>query len=192
MPPVASGAVGARYIAHLRSYLDRLERWPDLDIATRRITATIQSGKKVYFYGVGHIFPHIVAPPDRDHTMTVLDAHYFDLESAVVAKGQPGDLLFLLCMPEFEDKTVTSALEKGIEVIAMSTTHPPKSIQGHEKFHWIAAPWPMTDGCVEIPGYDIPILAVSGVMHPVIYYAVRSQVDFELAVARHQAAPVGE
>ncbi len=192
VPPVAAGTVGASYIAHLRSYLDRLERWPDLELAVRRIAAAIQRGKKVYFYGVGHMFPHVVARSQREHTMTVMDAHYFDLEKAILEAGQPGDVLFLLCMPAFEDKTVTSALEKGIEVIAMSTTQPPEAIQSHENLHWIAAPWPTADGCVEIPGYDIPVLAVSGVMHSVIYYAVRSQVDFELAVAGRQPVPAGE
>ena len=192
VPPVTAGIVGAKYIAHLRSYLDRLERWPDLKTTVGRIVATIKSGKKVYFYSVGHMFPHVVPTSQRQRTMRVMDAHYFKLEESVLNICEPGDLLFLLCMPAFEDKTVTSALGKGIQVVAMSTAQPPEAIQDKESFHWIAAPWPITDGCVEIPGYDIPVLAVTGVMHSVIYYAVRSQVEFEMGLAAAEPVAAGE
>ena len=192
VPPLAAGTVGTRYIAHLRSYLDRLEKWPDVNAAVRRITAAVRRGAKAYFYSVGHVFPHEVLPRMRQHPLKVMDAHYLELESAVLKQCQPGDVLLLMCMPAFEDETVASALDKGIEVIAMSSAQPPKAIQDDKNFHWIAAPWPLTDGCVEIPGYDVPILAVTGVMHGVTYYAVRSQVLYELALPASESTPGGQ
>ena len=37
--------------------------------------------------------------------------------------------------------------------------------------------WPLADGCVAIPGYDIPILPASGVIQAAIYWAIASERD---------------
>ena len=180
--PLPAEWVGRRYIGHLRSYLDRLERWPDLREAAERITAKLQQGRKVYFFSIGHMFPHEAPPDERAGPLTVMEAGHAQRVEAVQRVGQPGDMLFLLCMPTFDDEMVGAALGKGMEVIAVSGAPPPTALEQEKDLYWIAAPWPITDGCVEIPGYDMAILPVTGVMNAAIYYSVRSQVEYELAL----------
>ena len=183
VPPLSAGWVGGRYIAHLRSYLDRLETWPDLWEAAGKIAARLRQGKKVYVLAVGHNFPFIVPPNERAHPLTIINRPYVPLPELLEPVGVGGDILFLLCMPTFEDEIVAAALGKGMEVIVVSATPPPTAQEQEENLFWIASPWPITDGCVEIPGYDMPILPVTGVMNAVIYYSVRSQVEYELALS---------
>lgn len=40
---------------------------------------------------------------------------------------------------------------------------------------YINPAWPLTDGCVTVPGYDIPILPASGVVQAAIYWAIASE-----------------
>jgi hypothetical protein len=88
-----------------------------------------------------------------------------------------GDMLFLLGMPTYPKREVEDALARGMSVIVMCTEDPHLTPAQAEQVHWIRAPWPIEDGVVRIPGYDIPILPVTGVMNTLIYYAVRSEVQ---------------
>ena len=40
---------------------------------------------------------------------------------------------------------------------------------------YIDPAWPLTDGCVTVPGYDIPILPASGVIQAAIYWTIVSE-----------------
>ena len=40
---------------------------------------------------------------------------------------------------------------------------------------YINPAWPLTDGCVTVPGYDIPILPASGVVQAAIYWTIASE-----------------
>ena len=180
VPPVPAGVIGTRYIAYLRACVDRLAQWPALDEAVGRITAKLREGKKVYVFSVGHSFPHVVPLAERDGPLTVISKSHSQMEKTG-SGGQAGDLLLLLCMPTYTEEFVTAALETGMDVIAVSGSPPPLAHRGNKHLYWIAVPWPMGDGCVHIPGYDIAILPVTGVMNAVIYYAVRSQVTHDLS-----------
>ena len=180
VPPLPAGSIGRRYIAHLRGCLDRLEQWPALGEAVGRITAKLREGKKVYVFSVGHSFPHEVPRAERARPLTVIEKRHSQMEKTG-SGGQAGDLLLLLCMPTYTEEFVTAALRTGMDVIAVSGSPPPRSHRGHKHLYWIPARWPMGDGCVSVPGYDITILPVTGVMNAVIYYAVRSQVICDLA-----------
>lgn len=35
--------------------------------------------------------------------------------------------------------------------------------------------WPLTDACVRVPGYDVPILPASGVFQAAIYWALADE-----------------
>jgi hypothetical protein len=40
---------------------------------------------------------------------------------------------------------------------------------------YIDPAWPIADGCVTVPGYDIPILPASGVIQAAIYWTLASE-----------------
>jgi len=187
VPPVEPEVIGRTYISRLRSYLDRLENWPDLGEISDRIAARIRAGKTVHFFFIGHIFPRIVPEDQRDYLLKLLSSRFSDRVRALEEKGHEGDMLFLLCMPTYDDRLVGMALNKGMDVIVASTAPPIRAHQGKDEVRWLAAPWPIEDGCVEIPGYDMPILPATGIMNSVIYYAVLAQVQHNLAEAEKDA-----
>ena len=84
-------------------------------------------------------------------------------------------------MPTYEAEYVQRAKEKGMNIVVMSTEPPDVSDANAEGFLWIPARWPIEDGAVELPGYDIRILPVTGLMNGVIFYALRSEVQYRLA-----------
>jgi hypothetical protein len=76
-----------------------------------------------------------------------------------------------------------------VDVIIMTTERPNEPETGTARLEWIPAPWPIGDGSVEIPGYDIPVLPVSGIMNGVIFYMLRSEVQYRLARHRSKSPP---
>ena len=41
----------------------------------------------------------------------------------------------------------------------------------------IAPHWPLEDGCITVPGYDIPILPASAIAQTAIYWSILQQLS---------------
>ena len=80
-------------------------------------------------------------------------------------------------------------MARGVDVIIMTTERPNETETGTARLEWIPAPWPIGDGSVEIPDYDIRVLPVSGIMNGVIFYMLRSEVQYRLARYRANFPP---
>ena len=183
VPPIKAGVVANQYLDHLEWHLDALEgpSRPYMDRAAEQAVATIRDGKEVYALLIGHAFPWDVPKSEWNGTITILRTMWKSQMEPVEKEGGEGDLFILLCMPTYEAEYVQRAKEKGMNIVVMSTEPPDVSDANAEGFLWIPARWPIEDGAVELPGYDIRILPVTGIMNGVIFHALRSEVQYRLA-----------
>jgi len=55
------------------------------------------------------------------------------------------------------------------------SVQPAKPTEVKDHIIYIDPHWPLPDGCVEVPGYDVAILPASGVMDGAIYWAMTAQ-----------------
>lgn len=179
VPAVRPGYVAAQYLKAMDSYTALLKGrlWSEMDRIVQQTIATLRAGHKVYFLGIGHAFPYEAPRKEWNDVFVMLGPEYSGHMRPFTKNAGAGDMLFLLGMPTYPKREVEDALAKGMSVIVMCTEDPHLTPAQAEQVHWIRAPWPIEDGVVRIPGYDIPILPVTGVMNTLIYYAVRSEVQ---------------
>jgi hypothetical protein len=90
------------------------------------------------------------------------------------------DLVIVFGMPTYPAVRAQYAALNGLNIIILSTEEPtdrgPENYST-DRFLWIEMPWPLEDGAIDIPGYDIKVLPVSGVMNVALYYAVRLELE---------------
>ena len=155
--------------------------WPAMAHIAEEAATTIRNGRRVFIELIGHIFPTQVPAAERDDLLVVLGPRWRKLPTQRLfdRQGTRGDLLIVLGMPTFPAAHVQAGLDKGMSVIATSTDQPPKHLVS-ERLHWIRMPWPRGDGAVRLPGYDVQILPVTGVVNALVYYAVKAEVRARL------------
>jgi hypothetical protein len=180
VPAIQPGYVTARYLKAMRAYTKLLEGRlrPELDYVVQQTLATLRAGHKAYFLGIGHALPYEAPREEWNDVFVMLEPGWFG-KTAPAGKDE-GNLLFLLGMPTYPRNDVEAALARGMSVIVMCTENPRLTAEQAKRVRWIRAPWPLEDGVVRLPGYDIPILPVTGVMNSLIYYAVRSEAQWRM------------
>ncbi len=59
--------------------------------------------------------------------------------------------------------------------LVYTDVQPGKPAEPSDNILFIAPAWPLADGCVKVPGYDVPILPASGVVQAAIYWTIASK-----------------
>ncbi|MFA5865691.1 MAG: hypothetical protein WC975_13540 [Phycisphaerae bacterium] len=124
---------------------------------------------KVHILVLGHMFPQHFQDsrcPQKGYFSSGLHTTRFaDL------KGNPRLVLFVGYQYAPQPLADQSA---GMHFkMVYSTVQPAKPANN---VLYINPHWPLADGCVKVPGYDIPILPASGVIDAAIYWAILAQV----------------
>ena len=73
-------------------------------------------------------------------------------------------------------KLVDQAKAMGVKLVYFDV-QPAQPPEPASNILYIDPAWPLTDGCVTVPGYDIPILPASGVVQAAIYWTIASARD---------------
>jgi hypothetical protein len=83
-----------------------------------------------------------------------------------------GDVYLLLGYQSNEDATAAAANALGARTIFITST-PSGPLQRSSPRHVYVNPhWPLTDGCLELPGYDVKACPLSAVLGLSCYYAI--------------------
>ncbi len=90
---------------------------------------------------------------------------------------QPGadDLMILFAMPTYPEEKARFADENGIHLILLSSEEPTDRQPDEyntDRFLWLETPWPLEDGAIEIPGYDINVLPVTGFTNIALFWTI--------------------
>ncbi|MBI3987126.1 MAG: hypothetical protein HY343_09410 [Lentisphaerae bacterium] len=179
VPPVSAGVVAGAYLDFLEGCLDELERGmrPSLEKAVQRTSAVLRNHGKAYVYALGHCFPLVVPKQQWHDGLIAVGPEWMGLRDEFKREAGEGDAFLILGMPLYPAKDVAAGRAKKMSIMAMSMEKPDVPAFETPDFLWMHAPWPVEDGAVRLPGYDINILPVTGVMNTLIYYMIRSELE---------------
>jgi hypothetical protein len=171
--PIGPGVLG-------REYLDQIDRML-ASVSKTQMPKILQAAK---WWGsvpkasattlvTSHMFPRHGRDP---RTVPICDF-------VAVPAGENKDLLDASRPPPFvlylgyqfaHQKLVDQAKAMGVKLV-YSDVQPCQPPEPASNILYIDPAWPLTDGCVTVPGYDIPILPASGVVQAAIYWTIASE-----------------
>jgi hypothetical protein len=171
IPPIKSRVLGGRYLDEIEGILTKLNQaqlpqicqaaqwWGRATSATTLVT--------------GHMFPRHAQDPRAPRVSDVVAAPAWE-DRGLVDPGHPPSFILYLGYQFAPQKLVEQAKATGMKLVYtdVQPARPPEPA-GH--ILYIDPGWPLTDGCVAVPGYDIPILPASGVAQAAIYWSIASE-----------------
>ncbi len=186
IPPLEPGFMGGRYLDILDGYLAAYAdtSFSDIQRIVDRAVRVKAAGGTVFFASIGHTFPSEVPSKERSRGAMHVISQGWNRDDYTGPGPGTEDLMIVLGMPTFPAARAAFAAENDIELVMLSTEKPtdrgPESYDTN-RFLWLETPWPMEDGAVEIPGYDIKVLPVTGFMNGVLYYTIKAELEQRLA-----------
>jgi len=187
VPPLEPGRLAGEYIGLIDAYLADYSgpRLPELEKIVDRAVEVTHAGGTVFFTAIGHTFPAEVPEKDRLSGAIRVIAQNWDSDDYSGPGPGPADLMIVFGMPTYPASRAEFAREHGLNLVLLSSEAP--TDRGPEEYEtdrylWLRTPWPLEDGAVEIPGYDIKVLPVSGVMNIALYHAVRLELESRLGI----------
>jgi hypothetical protein len=88
--------------------------------------------------------------------------------------ANPPDFVFYLGYQFAPQKLLAQAKTTRVKLV-YTDVQPGQPPEPSDNILYIAPTWPLTDACVNVPGYDIPILPASGVVQAAIYWTIVSK-----------------
>jgi len=166
VPRITPGVLGGRYIDTVSAMLKRIEKEQrkNVDRARAWVRAARAADKRLIMYSMGHMFPDEISDtaigklfesaawdagfrhptPEDDYSAGDFIAH-------VGYQHPPCDLL-------------RKARAAGARVVYVCL-RPDRDFARDRNVVWIDPMWDWADACVPLEGYDIPLLAASGVIN---------------------------
>lgn len=173
-PPVPPGVLGRRFADTVSAMLRRVEaeQRPNLEKAARWAREAKSGGHNLYMYSMGHLFPDEVGK-------TAIGAMF---KSAVWNAGfrnspppehsyHPGDFAVHVGYQHPPSLLLERITNAGGKAAYMSVLWD-RDYAGNPGVVYIDPMWDWADACVTLEGYDVPILAASGVLHGAIAWEI--------------------
>ncbi len=120
----------------------------------------------------GHIFPAHGQDPRTIHICDFVRVPAREDKSLLAAN--PPEFVLYLGYQFAPQKLLNKAQPAGIKLV-YTDVQPGQPAEPSENILYIAPAWPLTDACVNVPGYDIPILPASGVVQAAIYWTIAAK-----------------
>lgn len=178
--PIAPGVLGGAYLDRLTTILRRMsgqlrQSGAGMD-QLRRVAQLMQpDGPPALGLVIGHMFPGHFQDPRAPQPMRFLSVR----EDATLEAGDRGRFVFYLGYQKAPVNLIEQAMAEGFRLIYVSVT-PHDPAEPASSITYIDPGWPITDACVNIQGYDIPVLPVSGVVNAVIYWSILAEATSSL------------
>jgi hypothetical protein len=164
--PVAAGVLGNEYLDRITKMLSKVEH-DDLDEIRqtgRWIGASHSQDCGLQF--VGHIFPDHIRDPRAAQPIRT-----------IAGEADPTPIKPVLVHISYQrppQELINKARREHTRLFCCSVLRGEGGIAENSLY---ANPhWPLEDGCVAVPGYDVPILPASGVIQATIYWSIVAEV----------------
>ena len=168
--PVVAGVLGKAYLTEIRNILKSVRK---NEIHAIKQTADIWKrypSDKVLIVGTGHLFPYNLKDPRAPQRgIAIQGNHEEEINDDLVI---PDFVLFVGY--QFPPELLLEQMREIPFKMVYFTVKPGKQNKSAIYFN---PRWPMTDSCVKVPGYDVPICPSSGVIDAVIYWAIMAQME---------------
>lgn len=168
--PIAPGVLGKEYLDQIQGMLAKIQKTELPKI--NRAAEWRRKAKSSTTLFTGHMFP-----------MHGQDPRVIGIGDFVRAPAWENKDLLGMRSPEFvfylgyqfaPQKLLDQARAKGFKLV-YTDVQPGEPVEASDNILYIAPAWPLADGCVTVPGYDVPILPASGVIQAGIYWAIASR-----------------
>ena len=170
--PIKPGTLGGAYLDVIRKSIKK--------IRTNEITKIARSGsqmrtsaktKKPLILSVGHMFPDHFNDP---RTPQGIVTRRCSVKKSPELTDNALRYVLYVGYQKAPKILIESARQKKIPLTYISVQNV-KTSGVESPLIYIKPYWPITDNCVSISGYDIPILPASGVLDASIYWAIRAE-----------------
>ena len=166
--PIGAGVLGREYVDQIQRMLSSINetQMPKILEAARWWN---QAASAMTLF-TGHMFPSHAQDP------RAIPASLF----AAVPAGEDRELLETDNPPEFvlylgyqlaPQRLLVQARTLGVNLV-YSDVLPAQPPEPSGNILYIDPAWPLADGCVTVPGYDVPILPASGVVQAALYWTI--------------------
>jgi len=179
-PPKAErGQMARAYLKDVRTALTTVRR--DEAKSLRRAAAWLldasKSGRNVVRNFMGHLAP-LEAGTSGDVAFFTTMVHSTGNEGAAWIRQNlhEGDVYFFLGYQQNEDGMAMAASQAGARSIFFTAKRPGPQVANDPQHLDINPHWPMTDACLELPGYDVKACPLTGVLGLTYYFAICAEV----------------
>lgn len=174
VPAVAPGVLGNAYCDAVGGMLKRVEAEDrdELDLAGKWCAEAKAQGKKLFMYSMGHLFPDEVGKTEigKVFASAVWNAG-FRLSPGPDDAYAAGDAIVHIGYQHPPRELLRKATPAGAKVAYVSVMADRDFVKGDEAV-WIDPMWPWVDACVTLEGYEVPVLASSGIVNGAIAWEV--------------------
>ena len=132
------------------------------------------NGHQVQVEYLGHMFPSELQGPGRPDWQV---AQKYRIDATMPDNLNKGDVVLFLQYQVFPYEFTTALQAKGIQSIITSAQKPLDHWAADADIVYINPFWEVQDAVVNVPGYDIDILPISGVMQSVVYWQLAGMVE---------------
>ena len=121
----------------------------------------------------GHMFPRHAQDPRSAAPSTLIAVSAWGDKDLLDASHPPQFVLYL-GYQSAPERLLRQAKATGVKLV-YSDVQPADPLEPASNILYLDPAWPLTDGCVTIAGYDVPILPASGVVQAAIYWTIVSE-----------------
>jgi uncharacterized phosphosugar-binding protein len=176
--PVAPGRYARQFLGQVGDGLRAVEagEMEEIRRAGRWIREAKTAGRQVVRHFEGHLPPCEVGRPGDPDCFTGLSTA--DGEAAVKwvrANLHAGDVYLLLGYQQNEDALSLAANAAGARTIFLTSRGPGKEQSQNAGHLYVDPHWPLTDACLDLPGYDVKACPLSAILGLSIYYAISAE-----------------
>ena len=169
--PIPAAVLGREYLSQIERMLAKIgdtqmprilqaaKWWGQATSATTLVT--------------GHMFP-THAQDARSLPSGIFAAVPAWEDKDLLDAGHPPQFVLCLGYQFAPRRLVDQAKAMGVRLV-YSDVQPTQPPEPANNILYIDPAWPLADGCVTIPGYDVPILPASGVVQAAIYWTIASK-----------------
>lgn len=171
--PIAAGVLGREYLDQLERMLAKIDRTqlPQL-LQAAKWWSEVPKPAAITLV-TGHLFPRHAQDPRALPLCDFAAVPAWENKDLLEAAHPPRFVLYLgyQLAPQ---KLLAQADALGLKVV-YSDVQPAQPPQPAGNILYIDPAWPLADGCVTVPGYDVPILPASGVIQAALYWTIASE-----------------
>lgn len=174
VPPVAHGVIGNRFVDIITGMLRRIMREESGELAKAGAWAHAahESGKSLFMYSMGHLFPDEVGKTAIGEMFksAVYNAGFRRSPMPEDAYGN-GDVIIHIGYQHAADTLLDKARPAGAKVVYVAL-RADRDYLDDSGVIWIDPMWDWPDACVPLEGYDVPLLAASGIVNGAIAWEI--------------------
>ena len=169
--PNAAGVLGREYLDQVGRMLAKLNdtQMPKMLQAAKWWTQAKSATSLV----TGHMFPRHAQDPRTPRLCSLVPAPAWENKDLLDPNNPPQFVLYLgyQFAPQ---KLLEQARATGVYLV-YTDVQPAQPPEPSGNILYLDPAWPLADGCVLVPGYDVPILPASGVIQAAIYWTIASE-----------------